>query len=154
MARTIGIGHQDFKVLRKNNLFYIDKTDFIRQWWENFDSVTLIARPRRFGKTLTMSMVESFFSVEYAQEKALFEGLSIWQEEAYRKLQGTYPVLYLTFADIKETSFVQTRKKICQIITNLYSKYDFLLEGDFLKAEEKEYFRKISPDMEDVECYL
>ena len=78
-------------------------------------------------------MVESFFSVEYAQEKALFEGLSIWQEEAYRKLQGTYPVLYLTFADIKETSFVQTRKKICQIITNLYSKYDFLLEGDFLK---------------------
>ena len=84
MARVVGIGHQDFESVRVSDNFYIDKTHFIREWWEANDAVTLITRPRRFGKTLTMSMVEQFFSVEYANRKELFEGLSIWQEEAYR----------------------------------------------------------------------
>ena len=66
MARTISIGNQDFEVIRREGYFYIDKTHFIREWWENGDSVTLITRPRRFGKTLNMSMLEKFFSVRYA----------------------------------------------------------------------------------------
>lgn len=66
MGRTVGIGHQDFEKVRVKNNFYIDKTDFIREWWEADDEVTLITRPRRFGKTLTMSMLEKFFSVNYA----------------------------------------------------------------------------------------
>ena len=66
MARPVGIGNQDFETIRKNGYFYIDKTDFIRQWWENGDNVTLITRPRRFGKTLNMSMLEKFFSINYA----------------------------------------------------------------------------------------
>lgn len=78
MTRTVGIGYQDFETIRTKNLFYIDKTDFIRQWWENGDQVTLITRPRRFGKTLNMSMTEQFFSVSYAGRSDLFEGLSIW----------------------------------------------------------------------------
>ncbi len=61
MARTVGIGHQDFETVRVKNNFYIDKTDFIGEWWESDDEVTLITRPRRFGKTLTLSMVEKFF---------------------------------------------------------------------------------------------
>ena len=61
MPRTVGIGHQDFEKLRMKNNFYIDKTDFIRKWWDADDEVTLITRPRRFGKTMTMSMVEKFF---------------------------------------------------------------------------------------------
>ena len=65
MARTIRIGGQDFERIRVNNNFYIDKTDFIKKWWEAEDDVTLITRPRRFGKTLNMSMLERFFSVEY-----------------------------------------------------------------------------------------
>ncbi len=80
MARTIGIGIQDFGEIIKNNCFYVDKTAFIKEWWENMDSVTLITRPRRFGKTLTMSMTEQFFSVKYAGRGDLFDGLFIWQE--------------------------------------------------------------------------
>lgn len=77
MAKTIGIGIQDFGKLIENNCFYIDKTNFIRDWWDSNDEVTLITRPRRFGKTLTMSMVEQFFSLKYAGRSDLFENLSI-----------------------------------------------------------------------------
>ena len=65
MTRTVGIGHQNFETLITNNNFYINKTMFIKEWWENDDAVTLITRPRRFGKTLNMRMVEQFFSQEY-----------------------------------------------------------------------------------------
>ena len=75
MARTVGIGIQSYCDIIKKGCFYVDKTSFIREWWESEDSVTLITRPRRFGKTLTMSMVEQFFSVEYAGRGDLFEGL-------------------------------------------------------------------------------
>lgn len=102
MARTVAIGLQDFGDLIQKKCFYIDKTSFIKEWWEAEDSVTLITRPRRFGKTLNMSMVEQFFSVDYADRGEVFEGLSIWEEEKYRKLQGTYPVISLSFARIKE----------------------------------------------------
>lgn len=77
MARTVGIGIQDFGKLIENDYFYVDKTHFIKEWWEGGDDVTLITRPRRFGKTLTMSMTERFFSVKYAGKGGLFEGLSI-----------------------------------------------------------------------------
>lgn len=149
MARTVGIGHQDFSQLITNNNFYIDKTYFIKEWWENEDVVTLITRPRRFGKTLNMSMLEYFFSVKYAGRSDLFQRFSILKEEKYRKLQGTYPVIFLSFADIKETSFDDTRRQICQIITDLYNSYDFLLEAGILNDSEKIFFRKISVDMEE-----
>ncbi|MCI8494668.1 MAG: AAA family ATPase, partial [Lachnospiraceae bacterium] len=149
MARTVGIGHQDFeKVMVKNN-FYIDKTDFIREWWEADDEVTLIARPRRFGKTLTMSMVEKFFSIDYAGRGELFQGLSIWQNESYRNLQGSYPVVFLSFANVKETSFPEAKKKICYILETLYNQYNFLLDGDLLNDKEKKFFHSVSAGMED-----
>ena len=119
MARTVSIGRQDFEKIRISNNFYIDKTHFIREWWEADDEVTLITRPRRFGKTLNMSMLEKFFSVEYAGRADLFEGLSVWEDEKYRRLQGTYPVIFLSFATVKETDFLNTRKKICEIIAGL-----------------------------------
>ena len=148
MARTVSIGRQDFQRIRENNNFYVDKTHFIREWWEADDEVTLIARPRRFGKTLNMSMLEKFFSVSYAGRGDLFEGLSIWKDEKYRGLQGTWPVISLSFADIKETSFIQARKKMCRIINELYKQFDFLLKTDLLTESEKKEFW-ISPDMED-----
>ena len=126
MARTLGIGKQDFEKVRKENAFYIDKTKFIREWWESEDDVTLITRPRRFGKTLNMSMLEKFFSVQFAGRGDLFCGLAIWEDEKYRRLQGTYPVLFISFADVKETTYIQTKKKICRIIKALYNKYDLL----------------------------
>ncbi len=152
MAKTIGIGNQDFEKIRVNDYFYIDKTKFIKEWWEGGDSVTLITRPRRFGKTLNMSMVEKFFSIQYANRGDLFEGLSIWQEEKYRQIQGTYPVLMLSFADVKENSFIQARKKICRIIKELYKQYTFLLEGSLLNEDEKKNFSQMSVDMEDNEA--
>lgn len=152
MARTVGIGNQDFETIRKNGYFYIDKTGFIREWWESGDSVTLITRPRRFGKTLNMSMLEKFFSVEYAGQGELFEGLFVWQEEKYRQLQGTCPVLSISFADVKEASFIQARKKICRIICTLYQQYDFLLDSDSMSENEKTGFRQVSADMEDNEA--
>lgn len=155
MGRTIAIGRQDFEKIRMSHNFYVDKTDFIRQWWESDDDVTLITRPRRFGKTLNMSMLEKFFSLEYADRGELFEGLSIWQEKSpdgdyrYRHLQGTYPVISLSFAKVKETSYIEARKKICQIIRNLYNQFDFLPESGKLVENEKEFFNKVSAEMDD-----
>ncbi len=147
MARTISIGCQDFETLRKENYFYIDKTFFLSEWWEEGDSVTLITRPRRFGKTLNMSMTEQFFSVKYAGRVELFEGLSIWNNEKYRNLQGTYPVIFLSFANVKETDYRSTVRRINQILADLYSDFSFILEGDCLLPAEKAYFQSVSDDM-------
>ena len=149
MARTISIGNQDFESIRTKDCFYIDKTDFIREWWESQDVVTLITRPRRFGKTLNMSMLEKFFSAEYAGRSDLFEGLEIWKQEEYRSLQGTYPVIMVSFADVKEITFEQTRKVMCRILWLLFEKFSFLLEGDLLSESEKNDFRKVTAEMED-----
>lgn len=101
MQKQVGIGKQDFAALRESQCFYIDKTDFIRQWWNYRDDVTLITRPRRFGKTLNMSMLNCFFPNKYADRGDLFKGLDIWKDSGYRQIQGTYPVLYLSFASVK-----------------------------------------------------
>lgn len=150
MARTVGIGHQNFETVIQNDLFYIDKTKFIKEWWENGDAVTLLTRPSRFGKTLNMSMTEQFFSVQYADRGELFQGLDIWKEEKYRNLQGTYPVISLSFANVKETNYHSAVLRICQILTDLYRRNTFLLQGDLLSAAEKEEYNNISMNMPEV----
>jgi hypothetical protein len=150
MRRTVAIGIQDFEKLITEDYFYIDKTDFIKEWWNSGDSVTLITRPRRFGKTLNMSMLERFFSNQYEGKGEIFEGLSIWQEEKYRQIQGTYPVLSLSFANVKEKSYQQTKERIYQILTDLYSKNVFLLEGDLLTGNEKDYFNSVNVNMNET----
>ena len=112
MARAAGIGFQDFEQIIVEDNFYVDKTMFIREWWESKDRVTLITRPRRFGKTLNMSMLEKFFSVKYADRGGLFEGLSIWEDGKYRQMQGTYPVIFLSFAGIKEIGRASCRERV------------------------------------------
>ena len=149
MARTVGIGIQDFGKIIRNNCFYVDKTALIKEWWENQDDVTLITRPRRFGKTLAMSMLEHFFSVEHADKGALFEGLDIWKEEKYRSLQGSYPVIFLSFADVKETSFGNARDKICRIIKSLYDRYSALQDKEPNPKKLPDIFDEISPTMGD-----
>ena len=143
MAKTVAIGVQDFAKLIKEDCFYIDKTNFIKEWWEGKDMVTLIARPRRFGKTMNMSMLDYFFSLEHADKKELFEGLAIWQEENYRQLQGTYPVINLSFARVKEVNYENTIKRLQEIIRGGFTKYHFLNESDLLLSGEKEYFNRI-----------
>ena len=150
MTRQVAIGIQQFDKVIEKNCFYVDKSNFIREWWENGDDVTLIARPRRFGKTLNMSMLEHFFSVDHADRGELFEGLSIWEDEKYRALQGTYPVISLSFARIKESSYELTRKKICEIITNAYNKCSFLMESKVLTDKDRTYFDRVTFDMDDA----
>lgn len=147
MGKTIAIGIQSFDKLRQAGYFYIDKTDFIREWWESGDDVTLITRPRRFGKTLNMSMLEAFFSVEYKNRGDLFEGLSIWQDEKYRAMQGTYPVIFLSFAEIKENNFESAKMKIYQLIVDLFVKYNFILQDDFLSEADRTFFQSVKMDM-------
>lgn len=149
MVRPVGIGHQDFEKVRMSNNFYIDKTYFITQWWEANDEVTLITRPRRFGKTLNMSMLEKFFSVKYAGRGDLFEGLKVWEDEKYRQMQGTWPVISLSFAKVKETTYLNARRRICQIITDLYNHFAFLLDSDKLTHGEKERYQQVSAEMEE-----
>ena len=154
MARTVAIGIQDFEKIIENHCFYVDKTHFIKEWWERQDDVTLIARPRRFGKTLNMSMLEKFFSVEYAGRGDLFEGLSIWQEEKYRALQGTYPVISLSFANVKETDYRTTSYRIRQLLMKLYEKHSFLRKCDLLSDAEKQYFERMASDMSEEDASL
>ena len=150
MARTIGIGKQDFEKARKEHVFYVDKTRFIREWWENEDDVTLITRPRRFGKTLNMSMLEKFFSVQYAGREDLFQGLAIWDDKRYRELQGTYPVISLSFAAVKEKSYAMTIARINQLLTNLYSANKFLMDDGVLDDKEKRFFVSVDVTMDET----
>ena len=150
MKRQISIGNEGFENLREKKCFYIDKTSFIKQWWESDDISTLITRPRRFGKTLNMDMVRCFFSNHYKDRGDLFEGLSIWKDEKYRKLQGTYPVIFLSFAEVKQPDYETAVQKIKRIIAKLYLKYPELLKGDVLTEYEKKQFQSVTPDMDDV----
>ena len=150
MKKQLSIGIQGFDKLRTEDYYYIDKSDFISEWWENGDDVTLITRPRRFGKTLNMDMVRCFFSNHYKDRGDLFEGLSIWKDEKYRKLQGTYPVIFLSFAEVKQPDYETAVQKIKRIIAKLYLKYRELLKGDVLTEYEKKQFQSVTPDMDDV----
>ena len=154
MARTVGIGIQSFEKVRQNNCFYVDKTGFIKEWWENQDDVTLITRPRRFGKTLMLDTLEQFFSIKYKENSALFEGLSIWEDEKYRKLQGTYPVIFISFAEIKECNYADARKRMNYILTGLYSRHYYLMNSDALTAADKSYFEGVRENMGDVEAAM
>ena len=150
MPEIITIGKQNFEKLRKEHCFYIDKTHFIKEWWERKDDVTLITRPRRFGKTLNISMVEHFFSIQYANRSDLFEGLSIWEEAEYRRLQGTYPVISLSFANVKEKSYAKTKERMNQLISQIYTNFDFLLDSPALTEHDKKYFTDIAENALDL----
>ena len=143
MGNKVVIGRQDFASLREGDYFYIDKTGFIKEWWDAGDDVTLITRPRRFGKTLNMSMLNCFFSNKYAGRGDLFEGLSIWNDEKYRQLQGTYPVIFLSFAEVKSTGFYEARNTIAAIINDVYKQYRYLLDSDIITEGEKEMWNRL-----------
>ena len=150
MTSAISIGKQDFASLRENHYFYVDKTDFIRQWWESGDDITLITRPRRFGKTLNMSMLNCFFSRQYAEKGTIFEGLSIWKQEKYRRLQGTYPVIFLSFADVKQNNYQDAVQKIKNIIVDAYRQHRYLEQEECFTQNEKQQMLEITEKMSDV----
>ena len=131
--KKISIGNQSFASVREKNCFYIDKTLFIKEWWESAADVTLITRPRRFGKTFNMDMLHCFFSNQYAEKKELFEGLSIWKEEKYQKMQGTYPVIFLSFATVKADEYEDAKIQIIQSVIELYNHFDYIISITLLQ---------------------
>jgi len=144
---VVGTGFQDFESLRKADVFYVDKTDFIREWWRNQNAVTLITRPRRFGKTLNMSTLNCFFSNKYADRGELFEGLKIWEDPEMREQQGKWPVIFLSFADIKATTFDDTRASLNQLITKVYNEYDWMLQDGRFTDRDREMFMAVGVKM-------
>lgn len=152
MGYKISIGNQGFDNIREKKYFYIDKTAFIKEWWDSGDNVTLITRPRRFGKTLNMSMLNCFFSNRYAGRSDLFEGLSVWEDEKYRQLQGTYPVIFLSFADVKADNIQDARTQVKMKVTELFNENKFLLDSGILVENEAEIFKRVSMYMDDVLC--
>ena len=149
MKRTVAIGIQDFETLRTGNWFYIDKTDFIRRWWNQGDSVTLITRPRRFGKTLNLSMLNCFFSNKYENRSDLFEGLDVWKDKAIRKEQGIWPVIFLSFAGIKFTTIAKTVTAMNQLIADEYNRYAWMIQEPQFTDEDRAFFKKVRSDMPD-----
>ena len=154
MAREIATGAQNFCELREKNAFYVDKTAFIKEWWNGLDCVTLITRPRRFGKTLNMSMLECFFSNKYENRGDLFEGLAIWQDEKFRKIQGTYPVIFLSFAGVKQTTYEKTRSLINELIVKLFIQYEWILKEDCITAKDRDFYARVTIDMDDATAAL
>ena len=156
VKKVIGIGKQSFEDIIQSNCFYIEKTSLIKEWWESEDDITLITRPRRFGKTLNMDMLKCFFSNQYQDKGYLFEGLNIWKEKKYQQLQGTYPVIYLSFADVKQTNYKDAVLKIKKIITDVYQQYIELAGWEGLTEVQIRQFRSVDPYMDDVtaQCAL
>ena len=150
MAKVISIGNQSFESIREKDNFYIDKTNFIREWWDNDDTVTLITRPRRFGKTLNMNMLECFFSNKYKDRGDLFDGLEIWRDEKYRELQGTYPVIFLSFASIKQVRYDETVIKIKDELIRIYNEYDYIMKSGIYNANEKMQYQSVCVGMSDT----
>ena len=151
MARAIAVGEQDFVKIRENDYFYIDKSGFIADWWRGADNTTAVMRPRRFGKTLNMSMMRAFFSVEYQGRGAeLFGGLKVWQDEAMRGLQGTYPVIFISFAVVKADNYADTMQWIKRIFAEIVAKFDFLLDSDRVSDYNRQALRRILEERDNV----
>lgn len=154
MAKTVSIGAQYFYSIREKDCFYVDKTGFIKKWWDSEDEVTLITRPRRFGKTLNINMLECFFSTRYADRGDLFEGLEIWEHEEYRRIQGTYPVIPLTFAGVKHRDFRMAKAVINGLIFELYIQHKWMILKDTFTDEDRKLFQNVSEDMDDATASL
>jgi len=146
----ISIGNQDFAAIIENEYFYVDKTDFIRRWWESADVVTLITRPRRFGKTLNLSMLDYFFSNRHEGSKRLFKEWNIWKDAKYHDIQGQYPVLFISFASIKGRDYGTARQQIIQEIVSLYRNYSFLTSESFMTEMDKSFWNMVGYDMADA----
>ena len=148
MARTISTGAQGFEDLRENGYFYVDKTGFVRDWWLSGDSVTLVCRPRRFGKTLNLDTVRCFLSTDFAgRGEGLFGGLEIWDDYAMRALQGTVPVVTLSFAKVKGATLEETLAGLRRVIRVAVDAHGYLRDSGALTGGDRAFLARVSDDM-------
>lgn len=147
MNKAMPIGVDDFKKVREK-YYFVDKTDFIRQLIDDHSDVTLITRPRRFGKTLTMSMVEHFFSIDKKEEsKDLFSGLSIEKSgTAYMAYQGSRPVISISLKNVQQNTWEGTLRLLGIFLADLYGNFEYLYESKSINKALKTYFHKVLYD--------
>ena len=145
MPRTVAIGVQSFAELRERGHFLVDKTSFIADWWHSADQVTLICRPRRFGKTLNMDMVECFFSNKYASRADLFNGLDVWSDADLRREQGAWPVVSLSFSAAKGASAEAVVRRICEQIARAWRQHRDDIDADSLGDQERDLLEGRTP---------
>ncbi|AQR97819.1 AAA family ATPase [Clostridium saccharoperbutylacetonicum] len=144
MKKTIQIGTSDFKELIEKNNYFVDKSLLIKEFIENGAKIILTPRPRRFGKTLNLSMLRYFFDIRTKEEtKSLFNGLKIENEKEIMKLQGEYPVVFVTFKNQKHLSYENFEDGIKVLLSSLYNEHEYLLESSKLSEFDKEEFRDI-----------
>ena len=145
MPRTVAIGVQSFAELRERGHFLVDKTSFIADWWHSADQVTLICRPRRFGKTLNMDMVECFFSNKYASRADLFNGFDVWSDADLRREQGAWPVVSLSFSAAKGASAEAVVRRICEEIARAWRQHRDDIDADSLGDQERDLLEGRTP---------
>ncbi|MBP3804878.1 MAG: AAA family ATPase, partial [Oribacterium sp.] len=146
MLKTVGLGIQDYEKVITENAFYVDKTRFISEWWKSSDDVTLITRPRRFGKTLMLSTVEKFFSVRQGNNVELFKGLNVSEDTEMMKECGKWPVLFVSFANVKSDTYKGALQQFNIIFSKLLSALEFM-KGKFSSAD-LDFYSKICIDMD------
>lgn len=153
LAHTPGIGYQRIDEIIDEKVLYVDKTHFIKEWWESKCQVSLITRPRRFGKTLMLSTVNCFFSTLYEDRKDIFEGLKIWKYEEYRRMQGTFPVIFMSFAAVKASDFSGAIHTISRYCYDLYVTHGYIMDADVLSDEDKSIYTRYREGLgnEDIE---
>lgn len=144
MKKIIQIGTSDFKELIEGNNYFVDKSLLIKEFLENGAKIILTPRPRRFGKTLNLSMLRYFFDIRTKEEtKNLFKGLKIENESKILESQGAYPVIFITFKNQKHLSYEDFKVGIQMMLSNLYKEYEYLLESDKLSEFDKADFKEI-----------
>lgn len=153
MKKTIQVGTSNFKELIEENHFFVDKSLLIKEFVQNGAKVILTPRPRRFGKTLNMSMIKHFFDIENKEEnKNLFKGLKIENEKEIMKMQGQYPVIFLSFKDQKHFNFNNLEESISILISHLFRDYEYLLDSEKLsELDKKELMRYMAKEASVIE---
>ena len=152
MPRSIVVGEQDFAMLRTENCFYVDKTHFISEWWRSKNRVTLITRPRRFGKSLMMNTLEHFFSSAYHDQSLLFSDLRVWKDEDLRQAAGQYPVITLSFSNCKGATYAEARALIVNELIGLLDKYPFLKDSSKLSEQKRAFFSEFQKNSSDADA--
>ncbi len=142
-AKKLPLGLSDFKTVIDEGYTYIDKSLFIQELVEKGVTAALLPRPRRFGKTLNLSMLRYFFEKSDEDTSYLFKSLKIWQNESCRALQGQFPVIFISFKDVKQTSWAHAFEFLRGVIAGEFNRHRIVFESETLSLEEKELYHKI-----------
>ena len=143
MNKRIAIGHHDFERIIEEDIYYVDKSFFIQKVIENKNGVFLFPRPRRFGKTLNMMLLRRYFEISESSKAHLFEGLKIQKWEKFNTHLGKYPVIWLSFKDVKQDNWASVYETIVYLISQEYRRHNYLLDSLKLDQKQKDYFNDV-----------